>query len=79
MTCKQLSDFLDDYLAGDLSPEVRARFDAHLGECPGCVVYLRGYREAVGLLGEIGRDRDAELPADVPAELVRAILDARKR
>lgn len=79
MTCKELSDFLDDYLAGELSPDVRGRFDGHLGECPDCVVYLRGYRETVGLLHEMGRDPDEEVPADVPAELVRAIVESRKR
>jgi len=78
MTCKELSEFLDDYLAGALSPDVRGRFEGHLGECPDCVVYLRGYRETVGLLREMGRDLDEEVPAEVPTELVRAIVEARK-
>jgi anti-sigma factor RsiW len=79
MTCKELTDFLDDYVAGDLEPEVRGRFEAHLGECPGCRVYLDGYRATVELLRAERRDSASEVPADVPAELVRAILAARSR
>ena len=79
MTCKELTDFLDDYLAGDLTSEVRGRFEAHLGECPGCLVYMQGYRETVMLVRDLGRDPESDVPADVPADLVRAILDARRR
>jgi anti-sigma factor RsiW len=79
MTCKDLTDFLDDYLAGDLQPDVRGRFEAHLGDCPDCLVYLQGYRDTVGLVRDVGRDPDAEASTDVPAELVRAILAARTR
>ena len=32
MTCRELVEFLADYLAGDLPAEVRRVFEAHLGE-----------------------------------------------
>jgi anti-sigma factor RsiW len=79
MTCKELTDFLDDYLAGDLRPDERGRFEAHLGDCPSCVAYLRSYRETIGLVRQVAGDSDAEAAADVPPELVRAILAARRR
>jgi predicted anti-sigma-YlaC factor YlaD len=78
MTCRELADFLDDYLDGALAADVRGRFETHLTECRDCLVYLRGYRDTVRLLRDVGGDDDAEPPADVPADLVRAILAARK-
>ncbi len=78
MTCRELTDFLDDYVAGDLAAEVRGRFEAHLMECRDCVTYLRGYRETVGLVRETGRELAEEPPPDVPPELLRAIAAARR-
>jgi anti-sigma factor RsiW len=76
MTCRELADFLDDYVSGALAADVRGRFEAHLTECRECLIYVRGYRDTVRLLRELGRD-DAEPPDDVPPDLVRAILAAR--
>ena len=78
MTCRELTDFLDDYVTGDLAAEVRGRFEAHLKECRDCLAYLRGYRETVGLLRDTGRDLASDAPADAPPELLRAIAAARR-
>ena len=79
MTCRELTDFLDEYLAGELAAEARGCFESHLVECRDCLAYLRGYRETVRVLRETGRDVAAEVPPDVPTELVRAITAARRR
>jgi anti-sigma factor RsiW len=79
LTCRELSEFLDDYLAGELVAEVRTRFEAHLVECRDCVTYLRDYRATVQLLHETGHDLEADATAEAPPELLRAIRDARKR
>jgi anti-sigma factor RsiW len=79
MTCRELADFLMDYVSGELPEDVRARFDHHLSLCPNCVHYLASYRATV----ELGRrafqcdDEDAAAGA-VPDDLVQAILAARK-
>jgi len=78
LTCRELIDFLAAYLDGELAPEPRADFEAHLAVCPNCVDYLAGYRETLRL-GKRACEPDAELPADVPSELVDAILAARRR
>src|SRR5438128_4830644 len=44
MTCRELIEFLIDYLDGTLAPQERERFDAHLAVCPACVRYLDSYR-----------------------------------
>ena len=77
MTCRELSDFLLDYVSGALVPEERARFEEHLGECDDCVVYLRTYEETIKLGRGAFAHPDDPVPEDVPGELLRAILAAR--
>jgi anti-sigma factor RsiW len=73
-SCREVTEFLADYVAGTLGPHERWVFERHLAECPECVVYLRSYAETIRLAKD-AYDVD-EVPA-VPNELVRAILDAR--
>jgi anti-sigma factor RsiW len=79
MTCREFADFLMDYLNGDLASDVRAAFDRHLSLCPNCVAYLSGYKATVELGRRAFADDEAEVAADVPEDLVKAILDARRR
>lgn len=78
MTCREFAEFISDYLTGELPLEVRARFDDHLARCANCGRYLRSYEESVTLGKHAFDDPGAELPADVPEDLVRAILAARR-
>lgn len=77
MTCKEFIDFLTDYLANELPAGERACFEHHLRLCPDCVAYLDSYRETVQLGRAACCGDQGELPADVPEELIRAILAAR--
>jgi len=76
LTCRELLDFIAEYLDGELAAEARADFERHLSLCPACVDYLAGYRETIRL-GKQACEPEAELPADVPQELVAAILRRR--
>jgi anti-sigma factor RsiW len=78
LTCRELIDFLAAYLDGELPPAERAAFDWHLGVCPDCVRYLESYCETVRL-GKQAFAAEGAPPADVPPELVAAILAARAR
>src|SRR5215470_4986023 len=49
MTCRELVDFLRAYLDGELSEDVRRRFEENLAACPECAAYLKTYRETVKL------------------------------
>ena len=79
MTCRELSGFLDEYLAGNLAPEERAPFETHLAECPDCVTYLRSYADTIQLGKDACRDPDDPVPPAVPDALVQAIVAARGR
>ena len=77
VTCRELTDFLADYLAGELGPDERSVFEGHLAECPDCVAYLRSYAETMRLAKDAYEDDP--VPAGVPEQLIRAILTARER
>ena len=79
LTCREFAEFLMAYDDGELPPAERARFDAHLAECPDCVAYLKSYRITVALGRRAFADEDADAGDEVPEELVQAILAARRR
>ncbi len=75
MTCRDVLDFLMDYLDGKLTPPQRALFEEHLAFCQPCVAYLHTYRHTIQLAKSCV---DNSLATDVPDDLVEAILAARK-
>ena len=81
MTCRELADFITDYLAGQLPREIHTAFEHHLTLCPACVNYLSAYRTTIELNRRAFRDADAEgdTPSDAPEDLVKAILAARRQ
>jgi anti-sigma factor RsiW len=78
LTCREFIDFLMAYLSGEMPARQRAVFEEHLGECPDCATYLHSYQQTVRI-EKIACGCDDVLPADVPEELIRAILAARAR
>jgi anti-sigma factor RsiW len=78
MTCREFIEFLMQYLTGEVDPERRRLFEEHIGECEDCVAYMESYRTAVALGKRAYDDLDAPLPSEVPEQLVRAVIAARK-
>jgi anti-sigma factor RsiW len=76
MTCREFADFLDSYLSGGLPPAVRAAFEHHLQLCINCVRYLEQYRQSIELGRRVFEAPSAEVPAEVPEDLIRGILVA---
>jgi len=79
MTCREFADFIMDYLSGELSPDVRQTFETHLSRCTNCQKYLAGYKQTIELGRRAFEDDEAELPGDVPEDLIKAIMAARRR
>ena len=75
LTCREMSDFLADYLDGSLGVAERHLFDEHLAGCPECIAYLRSYAETIRLARQTREDDS--LSDTIPDELVRAILAVR--
>ena len=76
-SCREVLDFLADYLDGELPDATRSEFERHLAKCPECVEYLDGYREAVRL-GRLAGDPVGAPQEEVPEELVAVILASRR-
>jgi anti-sigma factor RsiW len=80
MNCREFTEFLHEYVFGNVPAEQRAEFEKHLAECPWCVAYLDSYQKTIQLeKAAFSVGEDEPLPADVPEELVQAILRARSR
>jgi anti-sigma factor RsiW len=79
MTCREIYDFLDDYLESGLPESTRREFASHLDRCESCRRYLATYVKTkdVAIAAERALDRDAA-PAPPPEELIQAVLDARR-
>ncbi len=76
-TCRELTEFILDYLQGELPTEQRHEFESHLSMCPSCVAYLDSYRKTIAL-SKCAMTSHAT-PGPVPADLVKAIKAARDR
>ncbi len=79
ITCKELIEFLADYLDGELPAPERREFDRHLAVCPSCVNYLETYKGTIALGRAALCDPDEAPPKEVPEDLIKAILATRKR
>jgi anti-sigma factor RsiW len=77
LTCRELVEFLDEYLEDRLPQDQLARFNGHLASCPSCVSFTRSYQDTVRLGKRAFSGPDEPVPGQVPEDLVRAILDAR--
>lgn len=79
LTCRDFIHGLDDYVEGRMSPEDREVFERHLSVCPDCGAYLDSYRRTMKLTRAALDAPDSRVPDDLPEDLVRAILAARRR
>jgi predicted anti-sigma-YlaC factor YlaD len=67
IVCREAVEVVTDYLEGAMAPGDRARFEAHLAECPHCREYLAQMRTTLDVLGRIDPDT---LAPDARDELV---------
>jgi anti-sigma factor (TIGR02949 family) len=74
VTCKEVVEIVSDYLEGALSPEDRARFEAHLETCEGCTSYVEQMRETISLTGMLTEE---QVPVEQRERLRQAFRDWR--
>jgi len=78
LTCRQVEQFLLDYLEGQVSLWTWCKFRYHLLFCDDCRKYLEDYRHAVALGRRIFANPDDEAAGNVPDGILEAILKARQ-
>ena len=76
LSCQELVELVTDYLEDALPAEERARFDAHLAECPGCHRYLEQMRATIATAGRL---RESDLPPELEDRLLGAFRNWRSR
>ncbi|HYB97496.1 MAG TPA: zf-HC2 domain-containing protein [Vicinamibacterales bacterium] len=78
MKCRELADFLMDYVSGELPAENRTHFEFHLSKCKNCHAYLVQYELTIRA-GKMACDEMSDELPPIPDELVRAVLAARQK
>ena len=84
MNCKEVIDFLMEYLDGELSEEQRSAFESHLEVCSDCVAFIKSYKQTLQLtkqlqISEAGEKIEDKVLEDIPHGLADAILAARPK
>jgi|SoiMethySBSTD1v2_1073268.scaffolds.fasta_scaffold05332_8 predicted anti-sigma-YlaC factor YlaD len=76
MNCRETTDFLSDYLAGELAADVRETFEVHLGRCPDCRVFLEQFQTTITSARE---ETESDTAVVMPEELIRAVLESTRK
>ena len=71
LTCRELVELVTEYLEGAMPPHERARFDAHLGDCPDCLVYLEQMRQTLAAVGSLTEEQVAAEARDALLSVFR--------
>ena len=77
VTCEQLCTFLDDYLAGKLTPSQQHVFDLHLSLSQSCHLYVENYRQTTHLRKDQFCDAHLSDCKEMSEALINAILSTR--
>lgn len=78
ITCREFEAFVHDYLDGALSERQTKVFEWHLRVCRECRDYLEAYERSIEAGKAVLGPGEEAVPKDVPEDLIRAVLDARR-
>ncbi len=78
INCREFEAFLIDYFEDSLPKRQRLVFEIHMKICRECHEYLVAFKRSIDVSKRVFADLDEQVPDDVPEDLVRAIIDARK-
>lgn len=78
ISCREFEAFILDYLDGSLASAQKKKFEWHLRVCRECREYLAAYKRTIEVGKTVLGPADESVPAEVPEDLVKAVLDSRK-
>ena len=76
LPCRELVELVTEYLEERLSPDDRARFDAHLAACEACRAFLDQFRQTIRALGRLPEEA---LSVEARATLLAAFRDWQQK
>ncbi|HYI25374.1 MAG TPA: zf-HC2 domain-containing protein [Thermomicrobiales bacterium] len=76
LTCQGFIEIVTAYLEGALPDPERARFEAHLNDCPYCSTYLDQMRQTIRLVGRLSEE---SLAPEVKADLLGRFRDWNRK
>ena len=76
LTCQELVNLVTDYFDGALPAPERARFEAHLTDCPYCVTFLRQMRQTIRIVGTLTEDT---IPPDAREALLSRFREWKRQ
>ena len=74
MTCREIRDYLVDYLAGDLAPQERNELERHLEGCSHCADHVDASRHALHVSRAALQSLQNPSADEVPDALLKAVL-----
>ena len=74
MNCREISEFLRDFVADELPEDVRTNFEGHVTACSNCREFMKQYEKTIS-----ASQKACDDPQEVPGELVDAILKSLGR
>jgi anti-sigma factor RsiW len=78
MKCRELAEFLNDYVSGELPEESRTHFEFHLSKCRNCHEYLIQYEVTIKA-GKMACGEMSDEMGTIPDDLVKAVMAARSK
>ena len=78
INCREFEAFLIDYFEDSLPKRQRLDLEMHMKLCRESREYLIAFKRSIDVSKRVFADLDEPTPVDVPEDLVRAIIDARK-
>lgn len=74
MSCREMIEYLSDYIDGDLDADLRRLIERHGGDCPPCKAFVGTLARTVEAVRALPRD---PLPPSVRRALAEALRKAR--
>ena len=69
MDCEALLELISDYLDGNLDGATQSELDAHFGDCPECIEFLKEMRQSIKWAIEC-LDQSPDMPESVRSRLL---------
>jgi len=79
ITCREFEEFVLSYLDGELPVRQAKIFEWHLRICRECREYLAAYKRTIEIGKAVIGPANDPVPQAVPEDLVRAVLESRRK